>query len=536
MFVTMKRVLTFIGPWWTAVLAVSIGLSSYSCGDSVSVSDAPQVPLSSLAVTPGTLQPAFSSNISTYTVDVSTAVTSVTVTASPKDSTTTMTINGLDTTSEQGRLITLSQSEPTTNVPIILTAQTGNQSTYNIVVHKVDINLSALNVTPGHLDPAFSADTSTYQVNVGSGVSSVTVSATKLDPHAVMSGSVTAGAGVATGQATIPLNGPGTATEVSTTVAVPNSDAKTYTITVHRAALSSNNNLSGLSVTPGILAPGFAPKSQTYQVDVGTKVTSVTISATKEDPNAVISGDVPNEGQATIQLGGPGTTTQVEITVTAQNGNSKTYRIGIERAAPSSDNNLSALTVMPGTLIPDFVRSTTAYTVEVATDVPTVTVSATKSDPDAVMWGSVTAGTGTPRGEATLPLGAPGTTTQASITMTAPNGSSKTYSLTIHRAASSNNKLSRLTVSVGSLTPSFAPTTLNYTVNVNGFTPSMTISATKQDPNAVMSALGSVMAPAGVGTGQVTVQLSGASIDVPITVIAQDGSPQIYRITVNRSF
>ncbi|HET7415963.1 MAG TPA: cadherin-like beta sandwich domain-containing protein, partial [Arthrobacter sp.] len=100
----------------------------------------------------------------------------------------------------------------------------------------------------------------------------------------------------------------------------------------------------------------------------------------------------------------------------------------------------------------------------------------------------------------------------------------------------SNNKLSGLTVSVGSLTPSFAPTTLNYTVNVNGFTPSMTISATKQDPNAVMSASGSVIAPSGVGTGQVTVPLQGASIDVPITVIAQDGSPQIYRITVNRSF
>jgi hypothetical protein len=34
----------------------------------------------------------------------------------------------------------------------------------------------------------------------------------------------------------------------------------------------------------------------------------------------------------------------------------------------------------------------------------------------------------------------------------------------------------------------------------------------------------------------VTVSLQGASIEVPITVIAQDGSPQIYRITVNRSF
>jgi hypothetical protein len=534
----MKRVLAFMGPWWTAALAVSIGLSSYSCGDSVSVSNAPQVPLSSLAVTPGTLQPAFSSNISTYTVDAPTAATSVTVTAAPTDSTTTMTINGVSTAAGQGRSVPLGPPGSTATITIALSSQTGGEGAYTVTVTRLlssDNNLSALSVTSGSLDPSFAPNKLTYTVDVATDVTTVTVSATKSDPDAVISGSMTAAAGVPTGQATIALDGPGTSKMLSLTVTAPNGSSKTYSITIQRAA-SGNNDLSALKVEPGTLTPRFAAGTRNYTVDVGTKVTSVTVSATKADPNAVISGDVPNEGQATIQLGGPGTTTQVEVTVTAQNGNSKTYRIDIERAAPSSDNNLSALTVTPGTLIPDFVRSTTAYTVEVATDVTEVAVAAAKSDPDAVMSGSVTAGTGTPRGEATLPLGAPGTTTQASITMTAPNGSSKTYSLTIHRAASSNNKLSRLTVSVGSLTPSFAPTTLNYTVNVNGFTPSMTISATKQDPNAVMSASGSVIAPSGVPTGQVTVPLQGASIDVPITVIAQDGSPQIYRITVNRSF
>jgi hypothetical protein len=63
--------------------------------------------------------------------------------------------------------------------------------------------------------PGFTPTTLDYQVDVGSGVPSVTVSATKLDPRAVMSGAVNAGAGVATGTATIPLNGPGTDTLVS---------------------------------------------------------------------------------------------------------------------------------------------------------------------------------------------------------------------------------------------------------------------------------------------------------------------------------
>lgn len=539
MCATMKRVLTFIGPWGTAVLACSIGLSSYGCKDSASVSDEPQVPLSSLAVTPGTLQPAFSSNISNYTVDAPTAATSVTVTAAPTDSTTTMTINGVSTAAGQGRSVPLGPPGSTATIHIALSSQTGGEGAYTVTVTRLlssDNNLSALSVTPGSLDPSFASDKLTYTVDVATDVTSVNVSATKSDPNAVIAGSVTAAAGVPTGQATIALDGPGTSKILSLTVTAPNGSSKTYGVTVHRAA-SSNNNLSALSVTPGDLAPRFDPRTLTYRVNVETKVTSVTVSATKSDPNAVISGDVPNEGQATIQLGGPGTTTQVEITVTAQSGSSKTYRIDVERAAPSSDNNLSALSVTPGTLAPSFAANTLSYTMDVSTDVTEVTVAATKSDPDAVMSGSLTAGTGVATGQATLPLGGPGTTTQVSITMTAPNGSSKTYTIGVNRAApSTDNNLSNLTVSAGSLVPAFAPGTPAYSVDVSAADETITVRATKSDPNAVMSASGSVIAAAGIPAGQVTVPLGlGTSTPVTISITAQDGiSTKAYTITVNR--
>lgn len=417
-----------------AVCVVVLTWGVYGCADTASIN--PEGHLSSLTVTPGSLDPTFSSEITSYTADVSTADTSVTVKATPQDDGTTMTINGLVTSPGQERAIALHQA--TTNIIIVLTAPSGNQNTYVVIVRKVNNNLSTLSVTPGPLAPAFAQDTLNYTVDVDNDITSVTVSATKADPNAVMSGSVSAAAGTATGQATIPLGGPGSSTEVTITVTASIGISKTYRITVSRV----NNNLSELSVTPGPLVPPFAPSQLSYTVNVGSAVESVTVSATKADPAAVMSGSVTAgagtaSGQASIPLGGQGTTTAVTITVTAPNGDSKTYRITVNRAAPGSENSLSALSVRSGknllALIPAFASGTLNYTVNVGGGIDKVTVSATKADPTAVLSGSVSAEAGTATAEATIKLGGPGTFTSMFLTVTAPNGSSRTYTVVVNR-------------------------------------------------------------------------------------------------------
>ncbi|MGZ8385858.1 MAG: cadherin-like beta sandwich domain-containing protein, partial [Nitrospira sp.] len=147
-------------------------------------------------------------------------------------------------------------------------------------------------------------------------------------------------------------------------------------------------------------------------------------------------GDVPDQGQAMIPLGGPGTTKDVLITVTAQNGIAKTYRITIKRAAPTNNNNLSGLSVNAGSLSPPFAPSTAIYSVVVSAAVDQVTVSATKSDPNAVMaaFGSVIAPAGVQTGQAATPLGL-GTSTPVAIIVTAPDGSQKTYTISVFRLA-----------------------------------------------------------------------------------------------------
>lgn len=332
----MKRTHCFVGRYGVVALLVMVGWSTYGCSDSASIN--PEVELGSLTITSSsgvdTLQPAFASTITRYSVEIAHNVTSVTVTAQPRVAGDTVSIDGQTTTSRS--------------------------------------------ITPA---PAGASPT-----------------------------------------------------VVSIVVSESTSKSKTYTVVLNRISLAGNNDLSALTVAPDALSPAFTAGQQNYTVDVATNVTSVTISATKADPNAVMSGDVSMQGQAMIPLGDPGTTKDVLITVTAQNGNAKTYRITITRATPTNNNNLFDLRVSAGSLTPPFSPATVNYSVEVTATVDQLTVSATKSDPNAVMaaLGSVIAAAGTPTGRVSVPLGL-GTNTSVAIVVTAPDGSQKTYTIQAFR-------------------------------------------------------------------------------------------------------
>lgn len=295
--------------------------------------------------------------------------------------------------------------------------------------------LASLSVSGASLQPPFTSETTAYSVDLPGNTPDITISATKSDQNDVLSGAITAPAGQAMGQTTIPSPGPGSTKDVSLTVTSPDGRAKIYTITLRGVPLGGDNTLKSLAVSPGTLSPAFSAETQVYTVDVAAAVTEVTVSAATSDPNAVLSGDVPNEGQATLKLDGPGTTKIVSIIVTAPNGTSKIYTISVKRAAPSNDNALSGLTVSPGTLDPDFASGILSYTVHVANSVDSVLISATKSDPNAVMsaFGSVIAASGTQTGQVSVPLME--RRTEVDITITAQNGvSTKTYTITVIRS------------------------------------------------------------------------------------------------------
>lgn len=541
----MKHFLTFTKLCWVTILVAAIGFETYGCSDSASVSEDVAVPLSSLTITPGTLQPGFFKNTTSYTVKAPTGAATVTVTATPKDSTTTMTINGAVTASGQGRSVALGAPGSTVTILIVLSSQNGLETTYTVTVTRLlssDDNLSALNMTSGTLAPSFTPDTLIYTANVQTNVASITVTATKSDKDATMvlssaPHSVTAGPGVNPGQLVVPLGAPGTTTSVSIKVTAPDGNTKTYQITIKR--LSGDANLSALSIPPHSLSPTFLPDTTNYSTNVAFNVASVTVSATKSDPNAVMqvhSVTVPAgtaSGQDTITLNGAGLDTTVSVVITAQNGvDSKPYTITVHRAAPSSNNNLDTLTVTPGSMNPAFAPSTVDYTVNVATNDNSVAVTATLQDANATMQiNGQGISSGQPR--EINPLQPAGENTPITITVTAQNGDNNEYKITVIRPLpSSDDKLKALSAVPGNLDLPFDANVIAYTViDIPPGTPTVSVTATKSDVNAVML-IGSEIIPAGVETGQVPVQV-GINATVTIVVTAQNGvDSETYTVTV----
>ncbi|NGZ10544.1 MAG: cadherin-like beta sandwich domain-containing protein, partial [Nitrospira sp. LK70] len=263
--------------------------------------------------------------------------------------------------------------------------------------------------------------------------------------------------------------------------------------------------LASLTVSPGTLKPAFTGGTTEYTVDLTRDVTSVRITA-----QPAVAGDkVTINDQATtssvILLGAEGTTTPVSIVVSESSTNSRTYTVSLVRAAPNGNNSLQSLTVSPGTLAPAFNANTLIYSVDVANNVDSVTVTPTLSDPGATM--TVNGDPATSGQASTVSLNGPGKSTVIPIVVTAQNGNSKAYIVTASRGISSNNFLDSLIISPGTLDPSpFSAGTTGYTVNLPAILPgnptSMTVTPTLQDLTASMSISVNNGPPTNINSGE----------------------------------
>jgi hypothetical protein len=182
----------------------------------------------------------------------------------------------------------------------------------------------------------------------------------------------------------------------------------------------------------------------------------------------------------------------------------------IAYATLKSDNaDLTGLSLSSGSLSPAFDSSTTAYTASVDNSVTDVTASgSTNPGANAVVTGG-----------SSLSVGA----NTVNITVTAADGTTtKTYTVTVNRAASSNADLTNLSLSSGSLSPAFDSSTTAYTASVDNSVTDVTASgSTNPGANAVVTGGSS---------------LSVGANTVNITVTAADGTTtKTYTVTVNRA-
>ncbi len=132
----------------------------------------------------------------------------------------------------------------------------------------------------------------------------------------------------------------------------PASRANTVTITVTGDAASTDATLSALTISPGGLAPEFdsAGEDTDYTVTVPNSVASVRITPTVNDDGASVTVNGPlgavTSGQAsqaiTLQAG---INAPINIVVTAEAGNTRTYRITVTRIDRSTDTSLEELVI-----------------------------------------------------------------------------------------------------------------------------------------------------------------------------------------------
>ena len=284
------------------------------------------------------------------------------------------------------------------------------------------------------------------------------------------------------------------------------SSQQTYTLTVTRKRfLSSDAALQSLTVSDGTLEPAFSPETYYYNVEVPYETDSLEVEAVARHDGAIVSGT----GKYGLQVG----YNRIEIEVTAEDDTRQTYALSIlrKRRVLSSDAALQSLTVSDGTLEPAFSPENHYYIVVVPYETDSLEVEAVARHDGATVSG--TGKYGFQVGDNNIP-----------IYVTAEDDTRQVYWLKVirrERVLSSDATLRVLNVSVGTLRPSFSPTTFNYWVEVPNDVKSMEVVAEPNDDSAKVSYVKRLSLAVGDNKNEIVVK-------------AEDYTRQTYTLVVHR--
>ena len=253
----------FTCPGDPASCRVTIGLGqSVSFGDFTSKAVSKVATLSALSLVAEddtlALDPAFASDVTVYAANAGYSTDVVTVTATVtagSNATATITpADGDDAT--DGHQVMLGAAGTDTEITVTVTSQDGTATTeYTVTATRSDgedATLSALSLSDGTLDPAFSSAVTAYTADVGVDVDTITVTATATDPDADTVVITPADADTAEAGHQVALGAAGTDTEITVTVtAADGSTTEAYVVTVSRSDghIAPSAPLS-LTVTP----------------------------------------------------------------------------------------------------------------------------------------------------------------------------------------------------------------------------------------------------------------------------------------------
>lgn len=318
--------------------------------------------LSGLSLSSGSLNPAFSPAVTTYSASVPNATASLTVTPTVATVGATVTVNGSSVIPGAASQSIALQLGINAIAVVVTSPDLSGTTTYTVSVTRLplssDATLSALSLSVGTLNPVFSPFTVSYQATVPNVSSSIRFTPTATDGGATITIN---GVVIGSGTASLPVALEVGMNSITLQVAAANGVAKKYyQINITRSP-SAIATLADLSISDGWLTPGFSPNVTQYSAMVPNSVSWLNIFALPANDGAKVAINgilVGSVGYSADLVVGKNTIT---VAVTAQDGAAaKAYTIFVTRAK-ASDGKLSGLTVKSVALTPKFKSKTLSY-------------------------------------------------------------------------------------------------------------------------------------------------------------------------------
>lgn len=278
---------------------------------------------------------------------------------------------------------------------------------------------------------------------------------------------------------------------------------------------SSNSGSSGSSgSSSGSSGSGSSSSSTPSFTEVNETVYatgSVNVRQSWSTSSSVVGS--LSEGQSVTRTG-KGSNGWSRVTFNGSTAYVSSQYLTTEKPEDKSKNSaLKELTLLQGTLTPEFSKDITEYTVQVGTDVTELQLDAIPEDEKAKV--KVDGNTDLKDGE-----------NKVTITVTAEDESTTVYTLTVNKTDETKDVgpvLSKLEISGATLSPTFSPEVYSYSVNVPIGTTTLDITAEAEDEETAVEITGNT-------------DLKEGENLVTIMVTKGEGEEQqvtTYQITVN---
>jgi hypothetical protein len=273
------------------LLSLSLSALCAGCGSGGGGGGASGPTLSALAVSAGTLTPAFAPAVTAYSVGPAPLPAEITITATAASAGDSITVNGTATASGVPSS-PISLAMGLTGIFVIVTASGGGaQRTYTVSFDRTSAELLSLEASAGSLAPSFLPGVTDYVVGPPILVDTSTLTATAADPTAT----ITIDGEVATsGTPSTPFGVTADVTTIDIVVSARDGSSKTYTVVFERVGEVFFDDFS--SPTLG------ASWSGTATLDAATGVPSPSLALLAGQSLAYVGTPIPSSSGLTLTV------------------------------------------------------------------------------------------------------------------------------------------------------------------------------------------------------------------------------------------